>query len=1005
VDRAKLELDDVFCAALELASPAERAAYLDHACGDDRDARRRVERLLAAHSQAGNFLGAGPAVIAATTDLPAPAIGTMIGPYKLLQQIGEGGMGTVFMAEQQHPVQRKAALKVIKPGMDSRQVIARFEAERQALALMDHVNIARVLDAGSTESGRPYFVMELVHGVPITTYCDDNRLTPRERLDLFVPVCQAIQHAHQKGIIHRDLKPSNVLVTLYDGKPVPKVIDFGVAKAIEQRLTERTLFTQYGTMVGTLEYMSPEQAEMSALGVDTRSDIYALGVLLYELLTGNTPLTHQRLKEAAYVEILRIIKEEEPPRPSTRLSDSGEALASISAQRHMEPAKLTKLVRGELDWIVMKTLEKDRNRRYETANGFALDVQRTLNDEPVQACPSSAWYRFRKFTRRHKTVLVTAGVVALVVLLGVGSVGWIVRDRATQRTKTANEVEEALRNAEALYGRGQLPEANSSAQRAQALLATGRGSEELKQRVAEWLADLDLVGTLDEIRQLWPDRGQRETHAAYAKAFHDFGIDVKNLAAPEAAAAIAARPIQSDLLVALDMWALKEPPDSAVRRHLLEIIGALDQDRWRIQVREAVVRRDLRRLRELAAPEETLGESIPTLDLLGSALGGTEDDLGDTEAAVALYRKVRHEHPGEFRFNQALAFYLSKTGPPQWDEAIRYGTVAVASRPGSAAAHCTLGAALLGKGRYAEAIAEGRQAIHLKPDHAPAHNVLGSALASQGLWDEAITSLDEALRLQPDLAPARASLGLAWWRKANAGNWAEAWGKAEAAYREAIRCKPNFAEAHNLLGVLLMNTKRLDEALTQFTEAAQLNPNLPQPRFFLGLTLLRKNQLEESIPAFREALRCDPDSPQFKAGLGEALQKLAWKLLASPNRPESDVRRALELASQAVQLKPRESWAWRTLGVAQYRAGNAAEAILSLRQSIAFLPDRVELQFDSGSTFFLAMAYWQIGNQNEARKWYDHAGEWMEKNNPKDEELHRFRTEAAELLGIEKKKD
>src|SRR6202790_4847678 len=255
------------------------------------------------------------------------------------------------MAEQTQPVQRKVALKVIKPGMDSRRVSPPFEAERQALAMMDHVNIARVLDAGATDSGRPYFVMELVHGVPITKYCDDNHLTPRERLELFVPVCQAIQHAHQKGIIHRDVKPSNVLVTLYDGKPVPKVIDFGVAKATEQKLTERTLFTQYGTMVGTLEYMSPEQAEMSALGVDTRSDIYSLGVLLYELLTGSTPLSRKTMKEAAYAEILRMIKEEEPPKPSTRLSDSGEALASISANGHMEPVHVTMLVRRGLDWI------------------------------------------------------------------------------------------------------------------------------------------------------------------------------------------------------------------------------------------------------------------------------------------------------------------------------------------------------------------------------------------------------------------------------------------------------------------------------------------------------------------------------------------------------------------------------------------------------------------------------------------------------------------------------
>jgi len=422
--------NEIFLSALEITAPEERRAYLDQACGTGAALRRAVEDLLQAH-QADNSREqpAGPILTAPEASPADPPLrvegpGSRIGPYKLLQQIGEGGMGVVYMAEQEQPVRRRVALKIIKPGMDSTQVVARFEAERQALAMMDHINIAKALEAGATETGRPFFVMELVHGIPITRYCDDNHLTPRERLELFVPVCQAIQHAHQKGIIHRDVKPSNVLVTLYDGKPVPKIIDFGVAKATEQRLTEKTMFTQYGTMVGTLEYMSPEQAEMSALGVDTRSDIYSLGVLLYELLTGTTPLSRKRLREAAIDEILRLIREEEPSRPSTRLSETGERLTSIAAQRKTDPAKLSRLLRGELDWIVMKALEKDRARRYETANGFARDIQRYLADEAVDACPPSAGYRLRKFARKNRGALATAATIALLLVVGVAVSTW-----------------------------------------------------------------------------------------------------------------------------------------------------------------------------------------------------------------------------------------------------------------------------------------------------------------------------------------------------------------------------------------------------------------------------------------------------------------------------------------------------------------------------------------------------------------------------------------------------
>ena len=453
MDQSIRQIKAIFDRAVELEPGPARDAYLDQACGQDDALRKKVDDVLAAHAGAGSFLE--PPLPGEVATLDEPAIsegpGTVIGRYKLLQRIGEGGFGVVFMAEQSEPVERQVALKIIKPGMDTRQVIARFEAERQALAMMDHPDIARVFDAGTTESGRPYFVMELVRGFPVTKFCDQRRMTTEERLRLFVSVCQAVQHAHQKGIIHRDLKPSNVLVALYDDKPVPKVIDFGVAKATSQKLTKRTMFTQFGQILGTAEYMSPEQAVMNQLDIDTRSDVYSLGVLLYELLTGDTPIDRKRLRTVAFDEMLRIIREEDPPRPSTRLS-TVETASAVAANHGTEARRLSAAVRGELDWIVMKALEKDRSRRYQTASDLAKDVENHLNDEIVLARSPSPAYRLRKFSRQHRGGLITATLVAVSLLVGLGVAvrqAHLAERAATSAAIARRDAENARENAEA----------------------------------------------------------------------------------------------------------------------------------------------------------------------------------------------------------------------------------------------------------------------------------------------------------------------------------------------------------------------------------------------------------------------------------------------------------------------------------------------------------------------------------------------------------------------------
>jgi serine/threonine protein kinase len=628
-------LKDLFADASDLPIDG-REALLAARCGTDGQLRQAVESLLSAHDEAGRFL-AGAVRATPPDDVPA---GQLIGRYKLLQNIGEGGFGTVFMAEQLYPVRRRVALKIIKPGMDSRQVIARFEAERQALAMMDHPNIAKVLDAGATESGRPYFVMDLVDGVPITRYCDEQQLDPRQRLELFIEICNGLQHAHQKGIIHRDIKPSNLLVITCDGRPVPKIIDFGIAKALYQKLTEETMFTQFGAAVGTLEYMSPEQTQRDAAGTDTRSDIYSLGVVLYELLTGSTPLESRTLRNADFAEVLRMIREAEPPRPSTRIGDSGVALAAISAHRKVDPRELGRLVYGDLDWIVMKALEKDRARRYATASDLARDIQRYLNDEPVEARPPSTSYRFQKLVRRNKIAFFAASAIiaALILGLGVSTVLFLREKDARLRAVVAERQQIKLRE---------------QAQRAQAteseLRLLAQANE--KKLQAEATKSRQVAQFLKEMFN---------APSPWASAGRDTTVlrEIMDRAAAHIGADLADQPeLEGELRSVLGMtyWSIAEHPKSeAMLRRAIELFR---QSRAEVDLPLAEALRGLgQELRDTSRPAEAEAALREALAIQQKLLGGDHAEVARTLRDLGLVLLAVNKQPEAERVErEALA--------------------------------------------------------------------------------------------------------------------------------------------------------------------------------------------------------------------------------------------------------------------------------------------------------------------------------------------------------------
>ena len=1035
-------LRSIFDRAVEIDSADQRRDFLANACEGAPEVRQQVEALLAAHAAAGSFLASPPrAVLAdpgATIETqPAESPGMQIGPYKLLEQIGEGGMGVVYMAEQTQPVQRRVALKVIKAGMGSRHVIARFEAERQALSLMDHPNIAKVLDAGevgqasgsrqtsgaadsgtlaSSATGRPYFVMELVRGVPITQYCDEHHLAPRQRLELLLPVCQAIQHAHQKGVIHRDIKPTNILVAEYDNQPVPKVIDFGVAKAVSQPLTERTIFTGFGQLVGTLEYMSPEQAKLNQLDIDTRSDIYSLGVLMYELLTGSTPFDKHRLRSAAFDEMLRIIREEEPDKPSTRLESrsrgtsganrprdanpaepSGPTLASIAAVRSTEPLRLTKLVRGELDWIVMKALEKDRSRRYETASGFAADVQRYLADEAVQACPPSAAYRFRKFAKRNTASLATAAVVGAALMLGMAISFW-----QAQRAWRAEALAATRLAAETTARQHAVTEATKATAISHLLqeMLSSANPDQAKggDYTVRQLLDASSLRMRDQLQ------GQPEVEAAVRAAIGNAyrGLGLLQNAEPH-------------LEKALELRQRVLGPDH------LDVAQSLLDLSWNLLAEGNLIAAEAKAREALVICQKANVKHEKTLTALMQLAFFLGEQRKDAEAqavadqALAFARDAGYsDHPDVAKLLHDLVTLKVRAGDLPAAEQLAKDALAMHRRmhgvnhPETGWAIFNLGGALMEQKKYSEAETAFREALTtFRRQYDESHrsifltsDALEGVLTNQGdqiALDE--LRADKAARLIKAIERQKGSMRLAGLAAEQCLQLAQAYlnsgnlSSAEPAFEQCIQlyedlldktpddvqAKDHLAVALAYRGVLLEKMKRLEEAAVSFERATslwkELSDQAPEnewyrqerAHFSLNLAILLQaagkpeGALERSRTSVRLNEKLVADFPQHEHHRSrlEHARSVSIGLLRALQR-DDDLRIEVEALMKDSSADELNRFAWTLVSPSSASADNASLAVTMAQKA-------VELSATGGPFWNTkGVAHFRAGQWNEA---------------------------------------